>query len=316
MRWSLRVLLFLLVALVAQGEGTTNPEELNQKEKRNRFKQLKAIKKANKTALSCVKSFTDTRTSLAGSDFKSVMPGAPRSFDGIVDSVERVPLTVENILKAYQNGLFPWNPETKGNIKWYNPKYHGYAELEPIVTGKYSNLNDAWKKVYKNGWTITFNREFSEVIKRCAGHKRSNYSHVWLTEEVQKAYIELHKQGYAHSVEVWDQYGNLIGGTYSLGHRGSYSAESMFHEVSDAGKVAVRALAERLYYTGHKIVDTQVVNANSRDNFKAVAVPRNEYLRLLDLEEQNTLFVPGEVIFPDGVYTQRTSGGPLVLLSI
>lgn len=270
---------------------------------------------ASSNSSRCIRSFSDSRTSLEGTDFKSyktgkwleTIDGKETVYEGVMDSIVKVPLSTENILKAYQNGGFPWNPNSKGSILWWNPKEHGYASVEKLFnrTGKkMRNLRAAWNKLENNDWVISYNKAFDHVIKRSAEQERDVdvYGHVWLTPEVQKAYKKLHKEGFAHSVEVWDKDGNLIGGVYGIMHRQTFSAESMFHLVGDAGKVAVLALIERLYIGGHRILDTQTVNENTRTNYKAELDSREDYLAKADLEVKNSIPMKTEYLFPEGFF--------------
>lgn len=275
----------------------------------------------------CVRSFADKRESVLGTDFKDlkaknyteVIDGKETVHEGVVDSIKNVPLTTENLLKIYQNGGYPWSPSAKGDVLWWNPSQHGFAKLEPLYLKsgkKFKNLRSAWGKLYANNWYISFNKAFSEVMKSCAEHVRDQdkYGHVWLTPEVQKAYNKLHEEGYAHSVEVWDSQGNLIGGTYGVMHRGTFSAESMFHLRSDAGKVAVLALAERLFLSGHRVLDTQTVNDNSRSNYRAEWASLENYISMLVKEEVNMNNNIKET-FPEGFFNLKQKNEDLSFIS-
>tara|TARA_B100001248_G_scaffold262215_1_gene256775 strand:+ start:1940 stop:2842 length:903 start_codon:yes stop_codon:yes gene_type:complete len=246
--------------------------------------------------------------------FESLLPRSEDP-DGMVTTSEQVPLSSPAIIEAYRHGAFPWNPTADGSVKWYNPPKHGYMELEKIALRsgkKFRHLRHAMNKADTKGWRVTFNQSFEQVIKACAEHYRKNYSHVWLTSEVQAAFTKLHKEGWAHSVEVWNKEGDLIGGTYGIYIEGVFSGESMFNHnvrvrlereklnenrapedklntieiVDDAGKVAVLSLADLLYQHGHRIMDTQTVNDNTRSNYKALEVPREDYLRLVRQERE------------------------------
>lgn len=269
-------------------------------------------------AQSCNKLSWEKRLDLKSSDFKTFLSGAPKSEEGFVTTVDQVPLTSKNLLKAYELGIYPWNPESTGKISWYSPKNHGIMEIEPLVMRKgkkYKNHRNAWNKAFAGNWTITFNKAFEEVIQNCAKHERPNYDHVWLVEEVQRAYIKLHKEGKAHSVEVWDANGNLIGGTYGIYQKGLFSAESMFHKVPDAGKVAVFSLLEKLHETGHRFVDTQTVNDNTRSNYHAYHIPRMDYLKLIESEYVRVGDKDAKSIFEGANYKVLYSGGPLESVS-
>ena len=225
--------------------------------------------------------------------------------EGLVITTKEIPLTSQNILDAYNHGVFPWNPKEFGTISWYNPKEHGVVMLDKIIertNSKAKGLTTAWRKAHREGWKISYNRAFEQVIENCKTHDRANYSHVWLTEEVKQAFMKLHREGHAFSVEVWNAAGELIGGTYGIYQKGVFSAESMFHKESAAGKVAVIALAERLHATGHRMIDSQTVNDNTRDNYYAFPLSPKDYIALIREEERRTqhivdktlLFAPSE----------------------
>lgn len=231
-------------------------------------------------------------------DFKTLKPKDAKDEDGFIVSAETVPLTTANLMHAYKNGAFPWNSNTTGKTGWYTPIQHGVVPLRDIVgTGgaKEKSLRKVWNKAKNQGWTITFNREFNRVMEECARHPRGEkYQHVWLVDEVKKAFNQLHKEGLAHSVEVWDAEGNLIGGTYGIYRNGIFSAESMFNHrvdgekmtiIDGAGKVSVVALAQSLYEKGHSYIDTQTVNDNTRSNYNAYGLSRKKYIELAKWEE-------------------------------
>lgn len=216
--------------------------------------------------------------------------------DGLVTTTKEIPLTVEALKEAYANGIFPWNPEPTGIVSWYNPRRHGVIDLRLLFPGlnPYRNLKEDLpyiskkvKKVYRvaarEAWTVTFNKAFEDVIWNCANHSRDpkKYGHVWLTKDVQAAFIKLHKEGLAHSVEVWDQNNNLVGGTYGIYQNGMFSGESMFHKAPNAGKFAVYKLAEHLAAHGHAYMDSQTVNANTKSNYYAFETENKAYVEVL-----------------------------------
>jgi leucyl/phenylalanyl-tRNA--protein transferase len=117
---------------------------------------------------------------------------------------------------------------------------------------------------------------FNEVIRACADRTEGT----WISDEVIDVYSELHRRGYAHSVEAW-QDRKLVGGLYGVTLGGAFFGESMFHRVPDASKVALVALMERLKERGFALVDTQWSTPHLL-RFGAIEIPRREYLRRLE----------------------------------
>jgi leucyl/phenylalanyl-tRNA--protein transferase len=118
------------------------------------------------------------------------------------------------------------------------------------------------------------------VIRECA-ERRDDDDGSWIDDEILESYCALHGQGYAHSVEVWQQE-RLVGGLYGVAVGGAFFGESMFHRVSDASKVALVSLVERLRSRGYALLDTQWVTEHL-EQFGAIEIPRRRYLRMLDV---------------------------------
>ncbi len=127
-------------------------------------------------------------------------------------------------------------------------------------------------------FTATIDRDFPGVIRGCAtaGNRVGN---TWLTKKMIAAYIRLHRLGHAHSVEVWHEE-KLAGGTYGVAIGGFFAAESMFHRVRDASKVALVHLVEHLKHRGYVLFDIQQLTPHTA-RFGAVEIPRREYLARL-----------------------------------
>lgn len=259
-------------------------------------------------AMSCSKMATSV-------DFKDLKPKDPKDEDGFITEASSVPLSTKNLLNAYKNGVFPWNSNETGKTGWYSPKQHGVVPLRDLVGvggAREKSLRKVWNKAKKLGWKITFNKEFDRVMEECARHERDpkKYGHVWLVDEVKAAFSKLHKEGHAHSVEVWDAQGNLIGGHYGIYRNGIFSAESMFNhrsledgsmeKVDNAGKVSVIAMARQLYKNGHSIIDTQTVNDNTRANYNAFGMERQDFVEFVKNEEQRLAKgVDTKILFPE-----------------
>ncbi|TDG37782.1 leucyl/phenylalanyl-tRNA--protein transferase [Pedobacter changchengzhani] len=146
-------------------------------------------------------------------------------------------LSVERLLLAYSNGIFPWFSEGEP-ILWYAPHQRCVIYPDRITISKSTQ-----KLIDRQVFHITFNQAFGEVIQKCAKIKRLGQDGTWITNEMQEAYIELHQKGYAHSIEVW-QNSVLVGGLYGVKINRIFCGESMFSEVSNASKIALIALSK------------------------------------------------------------------------
>ena len=133
----------------------------------------------------------------------------------------------------------------------------------------------------KNAFQVTFNRDFKAVIENCANIWRQGQAGTWITEEIQNAYLELHKLGIAHSVEVWDG-NNLVGGLYGiyLKDKKVFCGESMFSTVSNASKYGFIKLVEKLRAEGVKLIDCQIYTAHL-ESLGAEDISRKEFLGFL-----------------------------------
>lgn len=166
-------------------------------------------------------------------------------------------LSVPRLLLAYRSGIFPWYSE--GNpILWFSP--------DPRLVLSLSDLHVSRRlgKIIRSGlFEITFDTSFEEVIRGCSAISRRGQSGTWITEEMIGAYTTLHKEGYAHSVETYEE-GKLVGGLYGIALGGAFFGESMFHIRSDASKVALYYLVERLKEWGFDFIDSQVPNSHMK----------------------------------------------------
>ena len=126
---------------------------------------------------------------------------------------------------------------------------------------------------------MTFDRVFDEVITACAQVPREGQSGTWITPEMQEAYITLHGLGYAHSVETWFE-GKLVGGLYGVSLGKAFFGESMFHHKTDASKVALAVLVEKLKSWGFHFVDSQMTTDHMH-HLGAEEIPRRIFLKRL-----------------------------------
>ena len=162
-------------------------------------------------------------------------------------------LSPERLQLAYNNGIFPWFNEGEPIIWWSpNPRMVLYLDELAVSKSMRNILN-------RNIFTVTFNRNFRDVISNCQQVKRDGQSGTWITNDMIEAYCRLNELGMAKSVEVW-QNDQLVGGLYGvdLGH--VFCGESMFSLVSNASKVAFIALASQLKKDNYRLLDCQVYN--------------------------------------------------------
>ena len=179
-------------------------------------------------------------------------------------------LSVDRLVRAYGSGIFPW---TVNPITWWSPDPRGVFELENF------HVSRSLQYELKRGrMEVTFDQAFEAVIRGCAEAPRDSDS-TWITEEFIRAYIRLHHAGHAHSVEAWMN-GELVGGLYGVAVGGLFAGESMFHRASNASKVCVARLVERLKERGFVLFDTQMVTS-ATVQLGAVEVRRSEYLKRL-----------------------------------
>jgi leucyl/phenylalanyl-tRNA--protein transferase len=181
-------------------------------------------------------------------------------------------LRPERLLTAYYNGIFPWfNAEDP--ILWWSPDPRAV-----FVLGQVHISASLRKYLKKQAWRITINHAFTDVMAGCA-QPRSKQSGTWISHEIQMAYRELHHNGHAHSIEVW-QGERLIGGLYGLAIGQVFCGESMFHRQTNASKAAMAALQQHLLQMGFKLIDAQVMNPHL-ESLGAKPIKRLEFIHLL-----------------------------------
>lgn len=174
----------------------------------------------------------------------------------------------ELLLEAYRLGVFPMAMEN-GAIEWFSPEPRGILPLRSFHV-PHALEKTLRKKIFET----RVNTCFSEVMDCCA--KRAD---TWINREIFESYVRLHELGYAHSVEAWLE-GKLVGGLYGVSLGGAFFGESMFHKVTDASKVALCALVERLRERRFLLLDTQWLTPHLLQ-FGGIEIQRNQYLHLL-----------------------------------
>jgi leucyl/phenylalanyl-tRNA--protein transferase len=179
------------------------------------------------------------------------------------------------LLSAYASGWFPMAVEG-GEIRWFSPDPRGILPIEHF------HISRRLARLYRQGrFEIAIDRDFEQVIRSCAEVTRdSEDPGTWITDQIIESYCDLHARGLAHSVECW-RAGRLAGGLYGVALGGAFFGESMFHRETDASKVALIALVDRLRARGYVLLDTQWTTAHL-EQFGAIEISRREYLRRLD----------------------------------
>jgi leucyl/phenylalanyl-tRNA--protein transferase len=184
------------------------------------------------------------------------------------------------LIEGYLQGVFPMGMED-GEIGWFSPDPRAIIPLDEGF-----HVPHGLKRVLSRGeFELRVNHCFEPVMRACAGREET-----WITGEIIESYCELHRRGFAHSVETWRE-GRLAGGLYGVAVGGAFFGESMFHRETDASKVALHGLVERLRERGFTLLDTQWMTAHLR-RFGAVEIPRRQYLRrLAEATRQSCSFV-------------------------
>lgn len=179
--------------------------------------------------------------------------------------------TAEMLLAGYAQGIFPMaHPEEDDEIYWYAPDPRGVMPIE-----EFHCPSRLAQTVRQEPFEITYDEAFEDVIRACAEPRSEDNQTTWISEGIIEAYTELHELGYAHSVEAWDE-DRLVGGLYGVALGGLFAGESMFYRETDASKICLVHLVERLEERGFGLLDVQWVNPHL-EQFGAYEMPRDEY---------------------------------------
>jgi len=178
------------------------------------------------------------------------------------------------LVSAYSSGWFPMAVD-HGEIRWYSPDPRGVIPLDGF------HVPSRLARVIRGGkFTVQINRSFEAVMRACAETDRNDDDPgTWISDEILESYVELYRLGIAHSVETW-QDDRLVGGLYGVALAGAFFGESMFHHATDASKVALAALVDRLRSRGFRLLDIQWVTPHL-EQFGAIEISRKKYLKLL-----------------------------------
>lgn len=174
------------------------------------------------------------------------------------------------ILKhAYSVGYFPMAESRYGHIYWHSPDPRAIFPIKSIKPSK------SMRKKLKSGlFQYSINRNFNFVIQSCSEREET-----WINEEIIEVYAQLHLEGYAHSIEVW-QNNEIVGGLYGIAIGAAFFGESMFNFVSDASKAAFYFLVHRLNILNFELLDSQYLNPFTAQ-LGAIEIKRDDYMKLL-----------------------------------
>jgi leucyl/phenylalanyl-tRNA--protein transferase len=174
------------------------------------------------------------------------------------------------LLLAYADGVFPWF-NAGDPVLWWSPDPRAVIELDELHVSR-----RLARTIRQGKFRVTVDSCFEAVMRACG---ESRPEGTWVTDEMVRAYCELHALGLAHSVETWVG-DKLAGGTYGVTIGGLFAAESMFYRATDGSKVALVALVERLRRRGFELLDVQMTTPHT-ERLGAHDVPRREYLQRL-----------------------------------
>ncbi|MEB2846048.1 leucyl/phenylalanyl-tRNA--protein transferase [Rhizobiales bacterium RZME27] len=183
-------------------------------------------------------------------------------------------ITADILLRAYSIGLFPMADSADDpEIFWVEPDLRGIIPLDTFHVSK--SLS---KTIRKAPFDICFDTAFASVMDGCA-EAVDNRPSTWINSTIRSLYTELHSLGHAHSVEAWED-GELVGGLYGVSLGAAFFGESMFSRRTDASKICLVHLVERLRAQGFRLLDTQFTTDHLK-TFGAIDVPKAEYLVML-----------------------------------
>lgn len=185
-------------------------------------------------------------------------------------------LSVKRLKEAYSLGIFPWY-DVSQPVLWWSPNPRMVLFPQKLRISK--SMRQLLKKdVFK----VTFNQDFEAIISACSTVKREGQEATWITPEMKKTYKQLHHEGLAHSVEVW-QNNKIVGGLYGiwLHEKQVFCGESMFSNVSNSSKFGFIKLVEKLESEGVKLIDCQVYTSHL-ESLGAEEIPRKDFLKFLE----------------------------------
>jgi leucyl/phenylalanyl-tRNA--protein transferase len=184
-------------------------------------------------------------------------------------------LSAERLILAYSKGIFPWYSSDKSPILWWSPDPRFVLFPENLIVSK--SMRPYFNQ---NKFKVTWDQNFEDVIKNCQKIDREDQLGTWITSKMLAAYIQLHKMGYAHSVEVWLD-NELVGGLYGISLGKVFFGESMFAKVSNASKFGFISLVNQLKQKGFLLIDCQQ-ETKHLESLGANAIKRKDFIDILN----------------------------------
>lgn len=182
------------------------------------------------------------------------------------------------ILDAYREGIFPMAESAEDDIfAFYKPHMRGLIPIAGLhIPSK------LLKKIRRGGYRVTIDQAFRDIIDGCAA-ATDRRSKTWINTPIRNVFVQLHREGHAHSVEVWNEKGQLAGGLYGLSIGAVFCGESMVSFEEDASKIALVYLCAALHHCGYTVLDTQFINPHLLQ-FGAYEMKQEEYEALIGAE--------------------------------
>ena len=205
-------------------------------------------------------------------------------------------LTPERMLAAYRRGIFPMaESRNGGELHWVEPHQRGIFPLEGFHISR-----SLRRRILAGGYEVALDRDFIGVVAACADRRET-----WINDELFRLYEALHRDGHAHSLEVWVD-GALVGGVFGITLGRAFMGESMFSLRTDASKLALAYLIDRLRQAGFVLFDTQFLTPHLA-SLGAVEIPQGDYLKRLKLALSGSVDLTAPDIPQPSVLIQRTT---------
>lgn len=185
-------------------------------------------------------------------------------------------LTVDLLVCAYENGVFPW-PHEGYPMLWFCPDDRGVINFDELHIPR---SFQKWLRKNEARYVISMNSRFSEVLAGCKSQVRKGQQGTWITPEIEKVYNELFQSGHAFSLEV-QRDGNLVGGIYGVQSPQYFSCESMFHSEDNVSKLALLSLIRKLKESGVSWLDIQMVTSVC-ESFGGKYISKNNFLQRIN----------------------------------
>ncbi len=180
-------------------------------------------------------------------------------------------LSLSRLLSAYQNGIFPWY--SGWPPRWWSP------DPRFVLYPSKIHVSRSMRRLLKHRtFRVTIDTDFEFVIRACASVEREGQFGTWISREMKDAYVNLHKTGYAHSVEVRNDSGDIVGGLYGVSLGRMFCGESMFSRVSNASKYGFITLVRLLQQREFELIDSQVYTPHLK-SLGAEMIPRDEFIK-------------------------------------